>query len=384
MIVIHILFAALIVSGCLYSLFSLVCVVRFFGKGRTPAAGSPNDAGFSPVSVLKPLKGLEPDGADALLGFCSQDYPRSYEVLFGFRQQDDPAIPLVRKVVESSGCRARLIVNDKGAGANQKILNLESLVSASRHPLLAISDSDMVVDKDYLRTIVTEFAGTGKTGIVTCLYKISNPSSVGSALESYTIALDFIPSVLVARQMEGITFGLGASMLLSREALRDIGGLAPIAEFLADDYQIGFRLWKKGYTNVLSRYVMENRVGSMSIADHVTHQLRWARTYRASRPKGFVGYGITHVFPFAVLFLIFSPGFWSLLSIAVVLALRYSLAAVVYRKVISTGRWLAWLYILPLKDLISFFVWITSFAGSKVFWRGASYRLIRDGRMVRV
>ena len=144
-----------------------------------------------------------------------------------------------------------------------------------------------------------EYMQGKKTGIVTSLYKTSRRASVGSALESLTIAVDFIPSVLVARRMDGIGFGLGASILISKDTLRDIGGFAAVADYLADDYQLGYRCAQKGYENVLSGYVVENRVGRMEIGEYLLHQLRWARTYRASRPKGFAGYGITHIFPFA-------------------------------------------------------------------------------------
>jgi ceramide glucosyltransferase len=304
-------------------------------------------------------------------------------VLFGFLDPGDPAISLAAAVASAAPGDARVVVKEGGSGANRKVMSLRTLADEARYPMLALSDSDMVVDKDYLRRIVTEFrAGGGKTGVVTSLYKISSPESVGSALESLSIALDFIPSVLVARRLEGVTFGLGASILVSKEALRDIGGFGALTEYLADDYQLGFRLWKKGYKNIISRHVIENRVGPMSIASHLTHQLRWAKTYRASRPKGFFGYGITHSFAFALLLLCVRPTAGSVVFTGLVLALRYGVALVVYRKVINTRKWLRWLFLIPLKDILGFLVWLWSFAGSSVRWRGAYYRVTRDGKMV--
>ena len=380
MTILSIFLFILIILGSFYALFSLACIFGFF-KNPGPDTGRPvPDAELPAVSILKPIKGIDPYAAENLSGFCVQDYP-CFEVLFGFRDPDDPALPLAMAVAAAAPGDARVVVNYGGSGTNRKVLNLQALADESLYPMLALSDSDMVADKDYLRRLVTEFRGGGKTGIVTSLYKISSPESVGSALESLSIALDFIPSVLVARRLEGVTFGLGASILVSKEALRDIGGFGALTEYLADDYQLGFRLWKQGYKNMISRHVIENRVGPMSVASHLTHQVRWARTYRASRPGGFLGYGITHIFAFALLLLCVRPTVGSAVTAACVLAFRYVLALVLYRKVINTRKWLRWLFLIPLKDMLGFLVWLWSFAGSKVRWRGTCYRVTRGGKM---
>ncbi len=371
----------IIILGSFYALFSLACVLDFF-RNPGPDKGMPvPNAELPAVSVLKPIKGIDPSAAESLSGFCLQDYP-CFEVLFGFRDPDDLAIPLAMAAAAAAPGKARVVVKGGGSGTNQKVLNLQALAGESSYPMLALSDSDMVVDKDYLRRIVAEFQSGGKTGMVTSLYKISSPESIGSALESLSIALDFIPSVLVARRLEGVTFGLGASILVSKEALRDIGGFGALRDYLADDYQLGFRLWKKGYTNIISRHVIENRVGPMSVASHLAHQLRWARTYKASRPGGFFGYGITHIFAFALLFFCVRPTAGSAVTAGLVLALRYAIALVLYRKVINTKKWLRWLFLIPLKDILGFLVWLWSFAGSRVRWRGTCYRVTRDGKMV--
>jgi ceramide glucosyltransferase len=382
MTILSISLSVLIILGSFYALFSLACVLGFFrNPGHDKSRPVPN-AELPAVSVLKPIKGIDPAAAENLSGFCVQDYP-CFEVLIGFRDPDDPAIPLAMAVAAAAPSKARVVVRDRGSGTNQKVLNLQTLAGESSYPMLALSDSDMVVDKDYLRRIVTEFQSGSKTGIVTSLYKISSPESIGSALESLSIALDFIPSVLVARRLEGVTFGLGASILVSKEALRDIGGFDALRDYIADDYQLGFRLWKKGYKNIISRHVIENLVGPMSIASHLTHQLRWARTYRASRPGGFLGYGITHIFAFALLLLCVRPTAGSAVTAGLVLALRYAIALVLYRKVINTKKWLKCLFLIPIKDILGFLFWLWSFAGSKVRWRGICYRITRGGKMVR-
>lgn len=368
----------LIVSSGVYSLFSLFCVVEFFTrKGECGEVLS-----HTPVSIIKPLRGYDPNLQDNIRSFCVQDYPE-YEVLLGFTDPGDSALADAREVAAAQpDCAVRVVVNETGPGVNRKISNLQGLAEAARYTLLAMSDSDMRADRDYLGRITGEYFSRENVGLVTSLYKIPNPVSAGAALESLTIALDFIPSVLVARRLEGITFGLGASMFLSKKSLEDIGGFSVIADYLADDYRIGNRLWEKGYHIILSRYVIENVAGHMSMADYLIHQLRWARTYRASRPKGFFGYGITHMLPLSLVYLfLHGTTILSLSMVGAVLVLRLGLALVLYRKVIRSRGWLKWLPIVPIKDVLSFGIWVWSFSGRKVFWRGKYYRIEKDGRI---
>jgi ceramide glucosyltransferase len=380
----RIILLVLVACSMAYCLYALGCVVLFFRPAGSRKKDEKMEQEFPPVSVLKPVKGLEAGSKGNLLSFCTQDYP-CYEVLFGFGEEEDEALPLVRDIIASAICDSRITLAKRNAwGTNRKVLNLQALGDEARYPLLAISDSDMYVGADYLRTIVTEYNACSKTGLVTCLYKISAPDSPGSALESLTIGVDFIPSVLVAARMEGVTFGLGASMLISSKALREIGGFEGIADYLADDYQLGFKLWKSGYENILSRYVIEDCVGPMRISDYLRHQLRWARTYRASRPKGFLGYGVTHAFPISLLLVIAHPSRVSALVVLGVVVARYALSLTVYSRVIRKSEWLKWLPLLPVKDMLAFFIWLWSFCGSTVRWRGNRYRVLRGGKMVKI
>ena len=361
-----------------YHLFSLYCVWKFFRKEKNEAA-LPQHV---PVSILKPLKGIDPGFGENLRTFCEQDYPE-YEVLLGFSEPADDAIPRVNRMVTSlSDCNVRVVISTGRPGVNRKVSNLEGLVESARHPILAISDSDMRVDRSYLARSMAEYFSSRNVGLVTSLYKISNPESIGAALESLTIALDFIPSVLVARRLEGITFGLGASLVLSKKALEDIGGFSAIGDYLADDYQLGNQLCKRGYSIILSRHVIENVAGPMSVADHCVHQLRWARTYRASRPKGFAGYGITHLVPFSLLLLIAEgPTALSLSILGSAVTVRYGLAYVLHRRVIHSRQWLKWLVLVPIKDILGFGIWAWSFTSRKVRWRGSLYRILKDGKL---
>jgi ceramide glucosyltransferase len=365
-----------IVSGGVYQLLSLYCVVRFGKRKGARAEGQPN----VPISVLKPVRGIDPDFRRNIESFCRQDYPE-YEMLLGFTEADDSAIPAAREIAHSYK-HVRVVITRRDLGANKKVTNVQGLLDAAKYPLIVMSDSDMRVEQHYLRTIVSEYQKAGTVGMVTSLYYIPAPASVGAALESLTLASDFIPAVLLARQLEGITFGLGASMLLSKKAIEETGGLAAVADYLADDYQIGNRLWKKGYKIVLSDYVIEDVVGAMNFADYLTHQIRWARTYRASRPWGYFGYGVTHILPFALLFLIVQgPKAGVLTILGTALCIRVGLAVAVDAGITGSKKWLKWLPLLPVKDILSFFIWISSFAGRKVLWRGRYYRILKGGRI---
>lgn len=359
-----------------YHVMGLFCVWEFLRKKRNdePMRHEPL------VSILKPLKGADTELEANLNSFCKQDYP-GYEVLLGFTDPADEGLAQVRSIAaRSPHCNLRTIITPEKIGANAKVSNLQGLVEAATYPLLAISDSDMRADPRYLRNIVREYAEQEKVGMVTCLYKVSEPETPGAALESLTIALDFMPSVLIARRLEGVTFGLGASILLSQKALHDIGGLHSLADHLADDYQLGNRLWKKGYRIVLSRVLLENVVGPMRLAEYWAHQLRWARTYRASRPLGYLGYGITQLFPF-VLCLLLLQGFTalSLGLCGAALGLRLGLAGLVAAMEIRSASWLKWLVLLPAKDLASFGIWAWSFVSNKVTWRDTTYTISKEG-----
>ncbi len=365
----------LLISSGVYSLFALFCVIEFF----RPEKRELKDIPATPISVLKPLSGRDPELYENIQSFSSQDYPE-YEVLVGVTDPNDAALNVAEKLQRQS--EVKIVVNERNLGANRKVSNLNGLSDAARYPLLAISDSDMRVDSFYLRHIAGEYFSGENIGLVTSLYKISNPLSAGAAFESLTMALDLIPSVLVARRLEGITFGLGASMLFSREALNSIGGFESVADYLADDYQLGNRLWQKGYKIILSRYVLEDMAGAMSISEHVKHQIRWARTYRACRPKGFMGYGITYVFPIScLLFIQQGPTILSLTAICAAVCLRLCLALLICKKVIRSKKWLRWIVLLPVKDILGFGIWIWSLLGSTVVWRGSRYLILKGGKI---
>jgi len=384
--IISVILLLLVISSGIYSLFALFCVIDFF----RPEIKESKEIPYKPISILKPLSGGDPELFENIQSFCKQEYP-AYEVLMGVTDPMDLSIATAEAVVKAHAGAAegaepgpftRIIVSEKSLGANRKVSNLGGLAASAQYCLLAVSDSDMRVDSSYLKRIAGEYFSGENTGLVTSLYMIPNPLSPGAVFESLTIALDLIPSVLVARRLEGVTFGLGASMLFSKTALDAIGGFEAIADHLADDYQAGQRLWQKGYRIILSRYVLEDVPGAMSMAAHLKHQIRWARTYRACRPKGFMGYGITYTLPISfMLFMQQGPTVLSLSVLCLAASLRLCLAFVVCNKVIRKKGWLQWLIFLPLKDILGFGLWIWSLLGSTVLWRGSRYRILKGGKI---
>jgi len=376
--IIRTLFTGLIIASIMYTVLSMYCVWDFFGrKKKKDYPLSP-----TPVSLVKPITGIDAGVKENLRSFCSQDYP-IYEVLVGMCGSSGMTASGMHEFVTTChdlGIRGIVATHD--LGSNKKVSNLHGLVASARYDLLALSDSDMRVDQSYLARLVADYDSDKNIGLVTCMYKISEPVSIGATLESLSIAFDFIPSVLVARKLEGITFGLGATLLISKQALNEIGGLTAIADYLADDYQIGNRLWQLGYKIVLSDMVIENIVGPMSISDYFTHQVRWARTCRTSRPRGYAGLGITHLFALSLLFVIMNGAtVFSMTLLLSAFVLRFGLAAMVYAWVIKSKRSLKWIFLLPIKDMMSFVIWLWSFMDNKVVWKGTVYRILQEGRI---
>ncbi len=377
-LIIKYLLLIIIAAGFFYSVISIIALLGFRTGKRKSSSGP-----LPPISVLKPVKGLDHALKEDLEGFCTQDYPE-YEVLIGFMGRNDPAVPVAEELARKYPY-VKLVFGSEELGANEKVSNLYSLSRDAKYGLLAVSDSDMRVDGNYLKTIAEEYTSEPGTGLVTCLYRISDPPDLGSAFESLSIGVDFAPSVLVAKKLEnGISFGLGASMLFSKSQFEEAGGFPAIADHIADDYQIGNLIWKNGRRVVLSTYIMDDIAGRSGFLSHLRHQLRWARTYRASRPKGYLGYGITHVFSFAMLLLVLFPGSLSIFIFFAALFLRFLTGLIAFSRFGLPARWLRLLALLPFKDVLSFLVWVSSFSGRKVRWRNADFIILPDGRMKKI
>ena len=352
--------------------------------------------GFTPpVSILKPLRGLDHEMYSAFASHCRQEYAGEYEILFGVSSLSDPAVAAVQQLQdEFPNHNIRIIECPETLGANGKVSNLVQMLQHARHPYIVINDSDIVVSPHYLTNILSGFAGPDHVrpvGMVTAPYRgrahghPGKDPTAGSRMEALGISTDFFPGVLTARLIEGgIRFGLGSTLAVSREALDRSGGLAPLVDYLADDYQLGARIAAAGFDVELSGEVVETWVPPYGLSGFFAHQLRWARSTRDSRRWGYAGLLFSYGLAWAFLNLIASG--LSLESIAlfvVAIVVRVALALVVGVGILGDMQVIRdLLYLLP-RDLIALFLWAWSFASDTVTWRGERF-LLKQGKLIRL
>ena len=379
------------ILGCLSSsIYYLLCLwsASTFLRQRKAGAGAHSTPDrptltLPPVSILKPLKGTDPDIYESFRSHCLQDYP-AYEIIFGVSDADDPAVASVKQLQREFPEHAiQLIVSPDKLGANVKVSNLEQMLHAARYQHLLVNDSDIRVERDYLRRVIAPLVDE-RVGMVTCLYRGIAASTLGSQLESLGISTDFCPGVLVARQLEnGLRFGLGSTLAFRRTDLERIGGFHSIVDYLADDYELGRRIAGLGLQVLLSDVVVETHLPAYALRGFFAHQLRWARGVRDSRAGGYIGLASTYGLMWALLAVIASRAApWSWAFLGVTALLRLAMALAVGKSVLEDRRLLRQLWLLPIRDLIAVAVWVASFAGHTVTWRGDRFEL-KKGRLIR-
>ena len=360
-----------------YYAAATVLAWRFFRRER--ARKLPE---YTPgVSVLKPVRGIDFGSYENFASFCRQEYP-GYEILFAANDNADPAVPIIQRLIaDFPERRIRLFVGAEHLGANRKVNNLARLAQEAQHEILVLSDGDVRVGPNYLREVVAPFADGG-TGAVTCFYRAIAEKNLSAELEAIGAASDFFAGVLMANGMEGMSFALGASIATTKRWLRKIGGFAAFADMLADDYELGHRIAKAGGRVALSREVVWTMYPAQTARGFWDHQLRWARTVRLCRPASYFGLLLTHGLPWAVLAAIVAPARW--------IGAAYLLAYLVLRSVMAwtVGVWgvrdevlRRKFWLVPLRDLLNFGVWLASFASNRITWGGDEYAL-RKGRMI--
>jgi ceramide glucosyltransferase len=334
-----------------------------------------------PVSILKPLRGVDPQMYESFRSHCDLEYPE-YEIIFGVSEADDPAVDAVERLMrEYPHCQIQLVVCPEVLGNNRKTSNLVQMLPLAKYDHILINDSDIYVTPDYLRRVMSPFARP-QVGMVTCPYRGIAADTLGSKLESIGISTDFIAGVLAARQIEGgIHFALGSTLAISRSALEAIGGLEPLVDYLADDFELGYRVSRAGLQVVLTDVVVETHLPAYSFQGFFEHQLRWARSTRDSRRMGYVGLLLTFGLPWAILSVVLSAGaWWSWMVLAGAALLRTAVALQVGIGVVHDRAVWRHLWLLPARDLIAFWVWFWSFADNKVHWRGDIF-VLEDGRI---
>jgi ceramide glucosyltransferase len=376
----------LAVAGMGYFLAAMVAARIYLRQRRVPLAA------FAPgVSVLKSLKGIDPGMMDAFRSQCRQSYAGDFELLFGVSSLDDPAAAAVEQLkAEFPALAIRLVECPERLGANGKVSTLVQLGAHARHDFLLINDSDITVGPRYLERVMGRFAppneNAGKAqppiGMVTALYRGRAHRTLGSRLEALGIAADFMAGVLLSRMIEGgMRYGLGSTLAMSRAALEKAGGLLPLLDYLADDYELGARVAKAGYRVVLSAEVVETGVPAYGWSGFLDHQVRWARTVRDARPGGYAGLIFTQGLAWALLNLLasgLSP--LSLWLLGLSFFLRLAQAMMVGAEVLGDHQVLPSLWLLPLRDLVAMGVWVAGFGGNTIVWRGERF-VLKDGKL---
>ena len=391
---VEIVTTALAVAGMGYFLASLIAARVFLHQRRKPLAQ------FSPdVSILKSLKGLDPGMLDAFRSHCRQNYAGEFELLFGVGSLEDPAVVAVDRLQNEFPERAiRLVECSEQLGTNGKVSTLVQLATHARYDFLLINDSDIAVGPHYLERVMACFAPATKNeidaappvGMVTALYRGQAHGSIlrdglPSRLEALGIATDFQAGVLLSKWIErGLHYGLGSTLAMRRDALEKAGGLLPLVDHLADDYELGARIAQAGYRVELSGEVVETGVPAYGWRGFFDHQLRWLRTVRDARPAGYAGLIFTHGLGWALLNVLASGlSLLSLWLLALSFFLRLAQAMTVGAEVLGDHHVLPNLWLLPLRDVIAMALWVAAFAGDTIVWRGERF-VLRNGRLQRI
>lgn len=374
-------------AGLLTSTFYLfmvgLAVLRFRGKRRKVSCA----AELPPVTLLKPVYGIEPQLRDSLESFFRLDYPR-FEIIFGARSPDDPALTIVRELMRRHPqVPVKLIASGEPAWPNAKCWSLTKMVAEANFDHLVISDSDVEVAPDYLRRLIPLLLEPG-VGCVTTVYRGKPTDGLWARLEALGMSVEMTSGVLVAEMMEGMKFALGPTMALRRDTLEQIGGFAKLSEYCSDDFLIGKWVAAAGYKVVLSSHIIDHVILHESLRQSMIHQTRWMKSTRYSRPRGHLGMALTFAMPYGVLGLLAGAASGRLLLGAIVFAAAYLnralLALVVGWGAVHDPRSRNYCWLYPLRDLMGFGFWLASYFSDQIRWRGERYRLEVGGKMVRI
>ncbi len=372
----YLFFFALCLPAIGYYGYAIYTSITFFARRITV------DSNFCPlVTVLKPVCGLDIDTYENFSSFCCQDYPK-YQIIFSVQDAEDPVIEIVRRIIQNfPKIDIRLVVSNHTIGSNLKVSNLANAETLAKYEILVLADSDVRVRPDYLQRIVQPLQRQN-VGAVTCLYRPVTRGWVAN-FEALGISTDYLSTVMVANQLGNIQFALGPTIALRRVALEKFGGFAAIADYLADDYQIGYLCVQVGYKVVLSDYVIDHIISTDSLADLFRRQVRWACCIRVSRFWGYVGLIFSHGIVSSLIFLCLTGG--SLLGwigFGVTWISRLTMAWIVGAVGLKDSAVKKFLWLVPFRDLISFILWLYSFRGNQINWRGRKMLLTKDGKLI--
>ena len=376
-----------LITSSVFTGMVLAAVPQFLRERRAAYFALEHEPRFTPpLSLLKPLHGAEPHLAEHLATFFEQDYP-AYEIVFCARSAEDAGLAIARQVAERY---AQIPVQFLSTGGqpdyiNAKVASLELMDAAARNDIFVISDSDVRVTPDYLRSVARPFANP-QVGGITCAYRgVAAEGGLWARLEAVGMSVEMTAGVLAARSLEGMQFALGPTMAFRRETIRRMGGFRVTADFCSDDFILGNETHKLGETMILSHHAIDHMVINSSFWQSMLHQARWMKSTRFSRPKGHFGTALTFSMPFGMLGFVAALGLhqvgmaFGLLAWAVVSRLLLSIA--VGNWVVRDPSWFNLLVLYPIRDLMGFFFWAASYTSSKIHWRGRKFELLPGGRM---
>ena len=359
------------VLGCLYLLAATLSVDHFFSRD-VPAAQK------VPVTILKPLCGDDHELYANLRTFCQQDYP-TYQVVFGIQNSNDPALPIIKRIIsEFPAIDIAVVLDSSRLSHNMKVANLQNMLSAAKYDYLVMADSDMRVRPDYL-TVVTAPLADVSIGAVTCLYRGVSEGGFWSDAGCMHVNYDFLPQAMLGEFL-GVGSGcFGATIAVRRETLEELGGLASIGNVLADDHALGLSIRKQGKKVVLSPYVIDNMIKEPNLPSLFAHETRWARTVRIVHFSGYIGSFLTHPIALALAGLVLSP--WSHTACLVLTTAIFTrlLTSFIISRYLGLPTRLLWL--LPLRDMLSFVIYLNGFFCRTVKWRSHTFRVASGGQI---
>ncbi|MBV9991665.1 MAG: bacteriohopanetetrol glucosamine biosynthesis glycosyltransferase HpnI [Alphaproteobacteria bacterium] len=362
--------SGLALLGAAYALAAVCLAGRFRSAQALAGAKCP------PVTLLKPLHFDEPRLRQNLLSFCAQDYDGPLQIVFGVQDPLDPAIRVVEELKrDHPSLDIELVIDTRIYGTNRKVSNLINLVERAKYDVLVLSDSDIEAGPGYLRAVADALEDGGA---VTCLYTGTALDNIWSRLVAMGINYQFIPNVLVGTELGLAAPCFGSTIGLRKDLLRRIGGMEAFSNLLADDYEIGRAVRDHGHSTRLAPVVVAHTCTETSGAEMFAHELRWARTIRLLNRRGHWGTLVTHALPLALIGLALAPSAFTAATLAAALASRL---LVKWRmdRVLGVSAGAFWL--LPLRDLLSFAIFLASLFGGKVRWRGAHFAVAPDGAL---
>ncbi len=368
-----------VVAACAYYSIALVAGLLWLADRHRQRA---LDSQYLPAAtIFKPVRGADAQAYENFASFCRQDYP-TYQIIFGVQDEADPVIPIIEKLRRDfPACDIELVISPNEIGYNRKVSNLQNMLNSAKHDIFLIVDSDIRVGPDYLRRVVAPLQQS-RVGMITCLYRGTNATTLAGLLENIGISSTFGPEVCTARALEGIKFALGSTIALRRAVLVKIGGFSAVADYLADDFLLGNYTAAAGYEVVLSDYVVEHVAGPDTLLTMLKHQLRWGRSTRISRPWGYRGLILTYGTATALLALLAWQGSvfaWWLLAVTLFIrALPAFVVGVIGLQDYALGKWF---WLVPLRDLLTFGIWVVSFVGDEIHWRGTNFRVLPGGKL---